>query len=148
MHDDIALIKIQGSFSFSRTVQPVCLPSRGQEWGSRQSFLVSGWGSLSSGGSSPDKLMQVTVPKYDQRYCEQDYGANKIWEHVICAGFENGGKDSCQGDSGGPLVARIGGRFTLAGVVSWGYGCAKAGYPGVYTHVSHYIDWANKIMKI
>jgi len=51
---------------------------------------------------------------------------------MICAAVTGGGKDDCQGDSGSPLV--VGGQ--LAGIVSWGVGCADAEYPGVYSNVA------------
>ncbi len=61
-------------------------------------------------------------------------------EAMLCAGKTDGKVDACQGDSGGPLTGWARQR-TLVGIVSWGYGCASAGFPGVYTRVSTYANW-------
>ena len=51
------------------------------------------------------------------------------------------------GDSGGPLVVQeADSTFTLMGVVSWGYGCARQGSPGVYAEVSS--EWKYFILFI
>lgn len=75
----------------------------------------------------------------DRDECNEDYDG-VIEESMICAGVPEGGKDSCHGDSGGPLVIDR----KLVGLVSWGFGCAKPGYPGVYTNVAYFKDWVDQ----
>lgn len=60
---------------------------------------------------------------------------------MICAGYDEGGKDSCQGDSGGPLTFENNGEPELIGVVSFGNGCAKPNYSGVYARVTSVRAW-------
>ena len=68
---------------------------------------------------------------------------------MLCAGHEEGGKDACQGDSGGPLMHKdhVSGHWTLVGVVSAGYSCAKPGQPGIYHKVSKTSDWVSYIVR-
>ena len=97
---------------------------------------VVGWGATSEGGDVSDTLLKVSVPVVDNSTCAEKYsasGSNYDKASMFCAGVPEGGKDSCQGDSGGP--AYVGGK--LAGIVSWGQGCARKDFPGVYTNVGN-----------
>jgi secreted trypsin-like serine protease len=95
---------------------------------------ILGWGTTSSGGSSSNQLRTATVPTVSNSVCgsSSSYGSAFKASDMVCAGYTSGGVDTCQGDSGGPLI--IGG--VLAGITSWGYGCADAQYPGIYTRLT------------
>lgn len=103
---------------------------------------TAGWGVTSeSSWRLPDILQKVDVPLVSREECGKSY-PNQITERMICAGYKGGGKDSCQGDSGGPLVMKHeNGSYTLAGVVSWGEGCARANKYGVYSNIAAVKDW-------
>lgn len=107
--------------------------------------VTTGWGTTATGGRGSDVLREVQLPLVAQPTCARVYDGH-IGAGQLCAGdVAHGGKDSCQGDSGGPLVAATpDGGFLLAGVVSFGRGCAEAGYPGVYTRVSTYTGWITR----
>ena len=122
-------------------VSPVALPSQGQLFPDSGRATVSGWGTLRSGGALPDLLHAVEVPLVSDASCEDSYGNRMSAKEMLCAG--EAGKDSCQGDSGGPLMTEIEGRWTLIGIVSAGYSCAKRGQPGIYHRVSHTSDWVS-----
>jgi len=108
---------------------------------------VTGWGATSEGGPSAAVLMEVQVPIVSDATCRQSYGS-ELTANMFCAGLAQGGKDSCQGDSGGPLVVpNPGGGFKLAGIVSWGTGCARANYYGIYTRLANYTSWIQQTIS-
>lgn len=103
--------------------------------------LVIGFGAVEEGGGASAKLLETSVPLQPYDKCKQVYGTY-LRPGMICAGLDEGGRDTCQGDSGGPLLVRDGnGDFVQLGIVSWGAGCAVAGRYGVYTRITSYLDW-------
>lgn len=112
------------------------------------SMTVSGWGTLQSGGQSPDKLQEVSIPFVTNEICNEASAYNgQIQDTEICAGYAQGGKDSCQGDSGGPLVVNDGNRLVQVGVVSWGDGCAVAEKYGVYANIASLRGWIDNAVS-
>lgn len=132
--NDVALIQLAEPVSTAATV---ALLEGGDSTYLRpgRRFTVIGWGDTGLPGddAAPTVLQTVQTPFVPFRECRQAY-PNLEAGRVICAGEE--GVDSCQGDSGGPLLVQRNGRWTAIGVVSWGEGCALAGYPGVYARLT------------
>uniref|UniRef100_A0A3Q0R737 Vitamin K-dependent protein C n=1 Tax=Amphilophus citrinellus TaxID=61819 RepID=A0A3Q0R737_AMPCI len=92
-------------------------------------------------------LQKVDVRLVSEESCIRSYG-HVVTPRMLCAGYRSGGKDACQGDSGGPLVCQEpSGRWFLAGVVSWGRGCGRPDYYGVYTRITRLTDWIKQVIS-
>ena len=94
--------------SAASKARAACLPTPAEvdAFDTNTMLKVSGWGTLSYGGSQPAYLKEADVPFFDHAECNQIYENhtdydNIITDNMICAGLDAGGIDSCQGDSGG-----------------------------------------------
>lgn len=109
-----------------------------------ESVRVIGLGNTSSFGWMDALTLQaVDIPVLAVDSCKKSYP--DIGSTQICAGPMAGGLDSCHGDSGGPLfkLDPVKG-LILAGLVSYGEGCAQPDFPGIYTQVASYTEWVKK----
>jgi secreted trypsin-like serine protease len=132
---DWAVVRLERALDLP-TVRPVA--DRRYDGGT---FTVLGWGALREHGASQRRLRAARVRYVADDRCEESYervGYRFVEPEMICAGdLWHGGADACQGDSGGPLVRRDdAGRWVQVGIVSWGRGCGRPRFPGVYTQVS------------
>uniref|UniRef100_A0A1A9VYZ8 Peptidase S1 domain-containing protein n=1 Tax=Glossina austeni TaxID=7395 RepID=A0A1A9VYZ8_GLOAU len=133
---DIGIIIINSSFEFQKNqLSPISILN--YRPGSGKIASVAGWGYREEFGLSSRYLQEVEIAIVSTTECTQSYGEGEITERMICAGLVNGGKDACQGDTGGPLIINN----QLVGLVSWGRGCGRPGFPTVYAFVASLQDW-------
>ncbi|XP_042738002.1 ovochymase-2 isoform X3 [Lagopus leucura] len=147
MDSDIALLQLAEPLEFNHYVHPVCLPAKEEVVQPSSVCIVTGWGAQEEDREKNKKLHQLEVPILMLEACQTYYInlPSRVTQRMICAGFPlEEGKDSCTGDSGGPLVCPSkdgSGFYTLNGITSWGLGCGRKSYPGVYTNVGVFVDW-------
>merc|ERR1719370_998465 len=152
---DIALLKLKEKLDLD-IYTPACLADDGKDWAGSTGW-VYGWGDTKSEDESSNTLRETSQLILTNAKCEEGEGmvdtngdgvdeqvsmTGTISADMLCAEAE--GKDSCQGDSGGPFTVDVEGQHHLVGVVSWGFGCAKAGLPGVYSSISAQRAWVDQ----
>ncbi|KAL4716968.1 hypothetical protein ACJJTC_012779 [Scirpophaga incertulas] len=138
--NDIAIIQIEGSFTFTHMTQPASVPQSNYKLRDNSVVYAVGWGRTSQHGPSSEQLRQVQIWTVNQATCKQRYASvnDIVTDNMLCAGYlDVGGRGQCFGDSGGPLYDNE----LVIGITSWSKGCGSAEYPTVNTRVSNYDTW-------
>ncbi|XP_078490118.1 uncharacterized protein LOC100185217 isoform X2 [Ciona intestinalis] len=145
LENDIALIFLRTEATTGDYVNTICLPN-GEQVAEGTKCWATGYGAISEGGPLSKTLRQVALPIANSQTCVQNYArisrtVNTV--KTLCAGYDQGGRDSCQGDSGGPLVCQRCNscNWFLAGLVSFGRGCARVGMFGIYSRMTYFEQW-------
>jgi len=157
--DDIALIKLNEPLEYAEGVQPLLMPPATETYPEGPG-LISGWGytrvrdnrgGFEDGGFT-STLKSTRIHVFTKEQCQEIYkNVRSVRKHmnspsVMCAGELKGGKDACQGDSGGPLACKNEKKERyLCGIISTGIGCGLPQRPGLFTIVSHYVDWVKSV---
>merc|ERR550525_90861 len=142
---DFGLVKLDSPVIMNSCVGTVCLPSREQDVSGGEHCWITGWGNRAT------IMQEGQVDIISLTDCRNNYGfdPSEIKYSHICANkpHANGSAtDACVGDSGGPLVCNTGGKWTLYGATSWGYGCGRANSPGIWARVNKALSWIEDIL--
>ncbi|XP_067012123.2 venom protease isoform X2 [Anabrus simplex] len=157
-YNDIGLLRLDRKAVFTEYVRPACLHHWTSVPGGRA--IATGWGQTSPTSNVSEILRKVSLPLVSQQYCNSKFTGSDstsyrrslprgIVDTMLCAGERIGGKDTCQGDSGGPLQIVLDNpycMYSIVGVTSFGRLCAQPDSPAVYTRVSSFIPWLEKIL--
>ncbi|XP_034952297.1 serine protease snake-like [Chelonus insularis] len=156
---DIGLIQLAESVPFDNNIQPACLYSQYET--TPRVVWATGWGSSQYSSFFEDKidfsdvLLKVKLNVIDNIKCSLAYNSSTaipygVTPSMMCAGDPYGGwkKDTCLGDSGGPIQTfdMDNCLYQIVGITSFGKLCIMTNTPGVYTRVSHYLDWIESIV--
>ncbi|XP_010074920.1 PREDICTED: transmembrane protease serine 12-like, partial [Pterocles gutturalis] len=144
--NDIALFELDSAVRYNDYIQPICLPPAHLlpfMYNETECF-ISGWGRTKEKGKASAVLKEARVEIIPSSICNSSYAyGGLINDNMICAGSLSGGTDTCQGDSGGPLACYLPytNTYYLVGIASFGIGCGRPRFPGIYVRLSEYRTW-------
>merc|ERR1712029_601404 len=153
MDNDIAVLELAEELTFTDKIKPACLPSSATKDFSGTGSTISGWGGTIGYGPRDPRPKQpqqcglketmVKVLAGSDSKCSGVLGTSSS-KIKLCAWAKD--TDTCQGDSGGPLTVPENGKYTLVGVVSYGWGCASS-TPGIYARVQGFLPWIKNLIS-
>lgn len=149
--NDIALVELTLPLDLAGSggrMGSIALPKQDAPIPGGTPATLVGWGAPAEGEHLTKDLMSVQLPVVSLEACNAAYGAGHVMDTMVCAAVPEGGKGPCLGDGGGPLVALdADGTPLLVGVSSWAQGCARPGFPSVFTRVASFTEWIHQSMQ-
>ncbi|XP_039754063.1 CLIP domain-containing serine protease 14D-like [Pararge aegeria] len=146
LHNDIALVRLQGYAPYTRFIRPICLPpiNIDNDDLSNLPLAVAGWGRNGKYVSPIKQSTVVHLVPHDQ--CQEAY--RYLSNSHLCAAGRTG-EDTCKGDSGGPLMMLFRESYYVIGVVSGKRADTPCGssVPSLYTNVYLYVPWIKSNIK-
>ncbi|XP_049638924.1 transmembrane protease serine 12 [Suncus etruscus] len=143
--NDVALLHLKKAVTYNDYIQPICLPFNVfQKLDQNTQCYVSGWGRTKEEGNITTILQEAQVHYISRTICNSVTSyAGIVPNSSFCAGDEDGKYDTCRGDSGGPLMCYFQEheQFFVMGITSYGHGCGRQNFPGVYSAPFFYQNW-------
>ncbi|XP_032965527.1 transmembrane protease serine 11D-like isoform X2 [Rhinolophus ferrumequinum] len=137
--NDIMLLKLKAKAQLTHAVGTVPLPTRSTFIQPGRVCRATGWGRTGVKKPGSDTLREVKLRLMNAKACKRFLFYNHNLQ--ICVGNPRKRNSAYKGDSGGPLLCA----GVAQGIVSYGREDAKP--PAVFTRISPYVPWINKILK-
>lgn len=92
-NDDIALIKLNSTVTFSSFINSICLPSRPSN---HLKAIVTGFGVTGFNHVLSESLLEVTLEKFSEQECRRFYHSRFNEDSMLCYGHHSEMKNTCQ----------------------------------------------------
>ncbi|KAJ6656062.1 hypothetical protein lerEdw1_004468 [Lerista edwardsae] len=92
---DIAVVELDSRVTYTKEIQPICLPEATHEFPAGKDIWVTGWGATQELGLGANTLQKAQIRVINQTMCNSLLG-NQVTPRMMCVGVLTGGIDACQ----------------------------------------------------
>ncbi|XP_053901163.1 mast cell protease 1A-like [Malaclemys terrapin pileata] len=144
-HNDIMLLSLSRPWQLSHSAEltewvvPIPLPETNHHVSPGPECSMARWGQTEV-NTTTDRLQEPEQEVVLRGLCKEQY-RHYDPTTMLCAGSPDVKKSPFQDDYGGPLVCD----GVAQGISSWNFHAMSP--PEVYTSVSHFVPWIEKVMK-